>query len=343
MQTLAFLIDPVETLNLETETSLLFIDEFLHIGHQVLWIEPQDLVLRDAELVASARRVLNVSPIEFEAAFEFPLGAADAVLLRPDPPFNTAYLHMTYLLDHLPGNVVQINRASSVRSYNEKLLPLRWPHLCPRTLVTRNPQELATFLKAEQDIVVKPLDNCSGRGITRLDARTKGIAATIEELFRDANGEPRYLMAQEFLSDVSEGDKRVFLVGGKPVGAVNRIPAKGSYLANIHQGASCYPTKLTARETRAIATIAPFLMSEGLFLAGVDFIGDQMTEINVTSPSALRQINEVTGQDTHKLVVKEIMSYIASENDRVNNEKITQTPSVQGTARPKPIRQLQSN
>lgn len=305
-----FLMDPAETLNLETETSLLLIEELLARGHKIYWFEVADLSLRGDELFAAARQVCCVSPLEFGPTFDLDLNRLDALLPRTDPPFDSTYLHVTYLLDFLAPHVTQFNSAYALRNLNEKLLPLLWPDLAPATLTTMNLDALMSFLDEHQDIVIKPLDDCSGRGIKRLKKSDEPQAAELAELFEGPNGKQRFIMAQEFLPAVSQGDKRVYLVNGKPVGAVNRTPKQGSFLANIHQGALCTPTKLTDQEASAIRTMAPTLTEAGIFLAGLDFIGGKVTEINITSPSAIRQINQVMGAEVHKEIVTAMIEHI---------------------------------
>jgi glutathione synthase len=176
-----------------------------------------------------------------------------------------------------------------------------------------NADQIGQFAAEHHSVILKPLNDCSGRGILKIDwdvtetARTRIAAA----LF-DPRGKPRYLVAQKYLAAVSQGDKRVYLVNGKAVGLVNRVPQKGSFLANIHQGARCEAASLSARENLIIQTIAPFLREQGVFLAGADFIGGYLTELNITSPSAIRQINAVSGESVHRLIVDAMLEYVAA-------------------------------
>lgn len=307
-----FVMDPLQTLNLATETSLLFIEELLARGHEVLWTEVSDLMLRQDQLYALARPVTGVSPITFDVASQISVDNVDALLVRPDPPFDTGYLHLTYLLDFVAPDVLQLNPAAALRNFNEKLSTLRFADLTPDTLTTGNHAALLTFLEKHGEIVVKPLDECSGRGIERVSAQSSDPSRQLHALLKSSDGNARIVTAQEFLSEVADGDKRVYLVGGEPVGLVNRIPKKGGWLGNIHQGARCVATRLTETERTAIARIKPFLSENGIVLVGLDFIGGKITEINITSPSALRQINEVTGQEIHKKVIDLILAQLTS-------------------------------
>ena len=168
-----------------------------------------------------------------------------------------------------------------------------------------NADQIARFAIEHHSLVLKPLNDCSGRGISKINSdECRAFREDIEKALVDSNGKPRFLIAQKFLAAVTQGDKRVYLVNGTPVGSVNRIPKPGNYLANIHQGAKCETTQLNARENRIIKTIAPFLRHHGIFLAGADFIDGYLTELNITSPSAIRQINEVSGTLVQSAIVR---------------------------------------
>jgi glutathione synthase len=298
-----FVMDPFETLNLATETSLLFMEELLARGHEVLWAEVDGLILRQNKLFASSKTITSLDPIAFEAPEEIAVDNLDAVFVRPDPPFSSNYLHLTYLLDFISPDVLQLNPGAALRNFNEKLSTLNFAAHAPDTLTTQNHAALMAFLEKHGEIVIKPLDECSGRGIKRLSATSPDASEQLCALLKDTQGKTRFVTAQEFLKDVAEGDKRVYLVGGEPVGLVNRIPREGGWLGNIHQGARCVKTQLTAQENAAIAAIKPFLADNGIILVGLDLIGGKITEINITSPSAVRQINEVTGNQIHKTII----------------------------------------
>ena len=299
-----FIMDPYEKLNLETETSLLLMQELIERGQGVYWLQQEGLALVHDQPMGLVFPVTGTEPLERAEPAWTNLNRFDAVLVRKDPPFDTGYLQLTLILDHLDPGITQFNDVKALRDFNEKMLPLRWPEFTPPTLISMNVDHLARFTIEHQSLVLKPLNDCSGRGILKIDWDERGdFRKTINEALIDSEGKPRYLLAQKYLSAVSQGDKRVYLVNGKPVGMVNRIPQPGSYLANIHQGAKCVPAQLSARENHIITTIAPFLLEHGIFLAGADFIDGYLTEVNITSPSAIRQINEVSGgQVQHKIV-----------------------------------------
>lgn len=308
MPRILFVMDPYETLNQDTETSLLLMQSLITRGACVYWCEPRDLLLESGILSGWLSPVVQVYPLQRGPAQRLELARMDAVIQRKDPPFDVAYLHLTYLLDFLPASVLQFNTASGVRRNNEKLSTLLWPQFCPPSLVTQHRTELADFVVAHQDVVVKPLDDCSGRGIVRLRI---GEADWLQRLDQALGTEiPRLLLAQPFLEGIAKGDKRIYLCDGEVVGLVNRVPKSGSWLGNIHQGASVVVTALTEREQEIVAAVGPWLREQGLFLCGMDVIDGYLTELNVTSPSAIRQINAVMGIPVHEKLVDAMLSSI---------------------------------
>ena len=306
-----FLMDPYHTLNLATETSLLCMDELMQRGHQVFWLEQDKLSLRKDYLVGKGARVVSTSPFKLSTQETFGLDDMSAVVIRKDPPVDKLYLHLTYLLDFLAPSVAQINSPLALRNINEKLFTLNWPHHCPDTLTTMDPALLHDFIREHHKVVLKPLDDCSGRGISFVTLNDRGLEQTLHGLFSD-KGMPRFVMAQEYLPQISSGDKRIYLVNGAAVGWVNRIPAPGNDLANIHQGATCHVAELTDSERMLSWEIGAELKQEGIILAGLDFIGGYLTEINVTSPSAVRQINAVYNSQLEVQIVDAILEVIES-------------------------------
>ena len=290
-----FIIDPLDSLNLATETSLLLIEEMARRGHSAAVATLPDLYLTEhgAGVRAAAIR-LRPSGQPFYAlgaAADHPFTDFDLVLMRKDPPVDTAYLAATFILERAAAVVPVVNDPVSLRLVNEKLWPLSLPQFAPPTLVSGAVERLAMFAAAHDRVVLKPLEDCSGRGIALIDraqARER-IAAYMAA----HNGRP--VLAQQFLEGVVAGDKRILLLAGEPLGAVNRVPRSRDHLANIHQGARVEATTLTACDHAIIAAIRPLLLQHRLWLAGIDVIDEHLTEINVTSPSAARQINAVSG------------------------------------------------
>ena len=307
-----FVMDPFETLNLETETSLLLMQDLLERGQDVYWLQQEDLALVHDQPMGRVFPVTSTEPLERAAPVWSNLNQFDAVLVRKDPPFDTGYLQLTLILDHLDSGIAQFNEVTALRNFNEKMLPLRWPGFTPPTLISMSADQIERFTIEHRSLVLKPLNDCSGRGILKIEWDEGGqFRAQIDMALTDADGKPRFLLAQKYLPAVNHGDKRVYLVDGIPLGMVNRIPQPGSYLANIHQGAKCLPAKLSARENHIIRSIAPFLHEHGIFLAGADFIGGYLTELNITSPSAIRQINAVSGAQVQHRIVDAMLQRIA--------------------------------
>jgi glutathione synthase len=297
-----FVIDPLETLNLTTETSLLLVEELARRGHPASVATLADLYLSDQRAGVRAQSIsLDLARQPFYtlgAATEHRFGDFDLVLMRKDPPVDADYLTATFVLERAAAEVPVINDPVSLRTVNEKLLPLSLPQLAPPTLVSNDARRLAAFAAAHGRVVLKPLDDCSGRGIEVVeDADERRIAAYVA-----ARG-ARYVMVQKFIAGVVAGDKRIFLLAGDAIGAVNRVPKSIHHLANIHQGARVEATTLTARDQAIVAAVKPLLAGRGLWLAGIDVIDGYLTEINVTSPSAARQINAVSGTHIERTIV----------------------------------------
>jgi glutathione synthase len=300
-----FVMDPIEVLIVETETSLLLIGEAGRRGHRCAVAHLGDLYLADRTARARTRAIA----LEDEARPHPRLGSDedraledfDLVLMRKDPPVDVDYLNGLTILEPAAGAVPVINDPAGLRASNEKLLPLEVPGAAAPSLVSADPRVVAEFVREHEDVVVKPLNEFSGHGIVRYSTRDSDLDA--DSVGGLATHDGKHVLVQRFLPEVVRGDKRVFVVAGEPIGWVNRLPRAGSFRANIHQGARVEATELTGRERELIEAFAPILAARGLDLAGFDFIGDYVTEINVTSPSALRQINQVMGERLERRVV----------------------------------------
>jgi glutathione synthase len=290
-----FVIDPLDTLNLTTETSLLLIEEMARRGHEAAVATLPDLYLDERGAGVRARSIaldLTRRPFyELGGPAELRFGAFDLILMRKDPPVDADYIIATFVLEQAAAEAPVVNDPVSLRSVNEKLLPLSLPQFSPPTLISNDAGRLAAFAAAHGRIVLKPLQDCSGRGIEVFD---RSRAQAVIGPYLAARG-GSYVMAQRFLPGVAAGDKRILLLGGEPLGVVNRLPRSPDHLANIHQGARVEATDLTPRDREIIAAVKPLLLERRLWLAGIDVIDGHLTEINVTSPSAARQINAVSG------------------------------------------------
>jgi len=228
----------------------------------------------------------------FGTVEELDLASVDVVLMRQDPPFDMAYITATHLLEHIQPRVLVVNDPASVRNAPEKLLVTQFPDLMPPTLITRDRQAILAFRAEHRDIIVKPLFGNGGAGVFRLRPDDENLTALLE-MFGAASREP--VMVQRYLPEVRAGDKRIVLIEGEPAGAVLRVPASGEARANLHVGGTAARTTLTAREHDICAAIGPMLRERGLIFVGIDVIGDYLTEINVTSPTGIQEINRLDG------------------------------------------------
>jgi len=307
-----FIIDPLETLNLATDTSLLLMEEMARRGHRTSVATLPDLYLTEHGAGARARTIaVDAARPPFDppgSPADHAFADFDLVLMRKDPPVDADYIVATHVLEQATAVVPVVNDPVSLRMVNEKLLPLSAPQFTPPTLVTDDVARIEAFAAAHRRIVLKPLDDCSGRGVQLVDAQG---AAQVIGAYVAAHGR-RYVMAQKFLSGVTAGDKRILLLAGAPIGAVNRVPRSPDHLANIHQGARVEATTLTAREEAIVAAVQPLVLERRLWLAGIDVIDGYLTEINVTSPSAARQINHVSGAHVEVPVV-DFLERLATE------------------------------
>ena len=302
-------MDPYASLNLETETSLLLMTELKAQGHRVYWTEMDRLYLDNGKLRGRVSEVEGISPFNLGEDEDRALEELDALINRKEPPFDLNYLHLSLLFDFLPKGFPQINAPKALRDLNEKLASQRFPSRTTDCRVSMNPKHLAEFASKMERVVVKPLDDCSGRGIVMLKGNDPDLEAKLTARMPPGG---QFLMVQRHLPLVHKGDKRVFLAGGQVCGIVNRVPKDEDSLGNIHMGARCELATLTPREEETLRQIVPLLEAEGVLLAGVDFIGEELTEINLTSPSAMRQINEVSGGQREKEVVGAILRFIKS-------------------------------
>lgn len=298
-----FIIDPPEKLDPPTDTSLALMRESLRRGHRVGYTTLDGLRLQQDRVWAGiqqvefppGRELFQALPME-----ELALDQADIVYMRKDPPVDGEYLHASYILDQLPDRVLQVNPARALRNWCEKLIPLQFPGLAPATVVTRSVPQLQSFLQQQGQIVLKPLDDCSGRGILALRQGEPGTSERIAE----ATGNGRsFVLGQRFLPEIRKGDKRVLLLGGEILGWVRRLPAPGEFRSNVNAGGRCVPCELDASDRAICARLKPWLIQQRIHLAGVDIVGSQVLEVNTTSPSCLREMNNLYGWSLERTVL----------------------------------------
>jgi glutathione synthase len=287
-------MDSMERVNIEADSTFALALEAQARGHRLYHYLARDLTLADGALTAIARPLT----VKREQGRHFELGKVetldlagmDVVLMRQDPPFDMAYITATHLLEHVRGKTLIVNDPVAVRNAPEKIFATHFPGLMPETLITSDRAAIEAFRAKHGDIILKPLFGNGGVGVFRLRPEDENLNALLE-IFTQLYREP--IIVQRYLPAVREGDKRIILIEGEPVGAVLRVPAKGEARANLHVGGTAKKTSLTAREHDICAAIGPTLRKLGLVFVGIDVIGDYLTEINVTSPTGIQEIDRL--------------------------------------------------
>ena len=283
-------------------------------GWDIYTFDSPDMFYGDGKVIANARKT-SVKDSEHEwykceATEELPLNNIDVVFMRKDPPFDMDYIYATYLLEHAEDSgVLVVNRPSSLRDANEKLFALNFPDCIPETLVSSNIEKLSEFISKIKIAVVKPLDGMGGTDIFKL---TKGDKNIEEVLLKITNQGSRYIMAQEFLPEIKDGDKRILLINGRPVDyALARIPAEGNFKGNLAAGAKGVGQPLSERDRYLCSQIAPMLIEKELMFVGLDVIGDYITEINVTSPTCIRELDSQFNLNISSILLDEVEAKLA--------------------------------
>ena len=289
-------MDPIGPINIEADSTFRIMEEAQTRGHALFYYTPDRLSYREGRIMARGWpvEVRRVKGDHFTLGEEqdIDLAAWDVVWLRQDPPFDMGYITTTHLLDMVHPKTLVVNDPFWVRNYPEKLLVLQFPELTPPTMIARDLATLREFKHRHGDIILKPLYGNGGAGVFRLDPNDRNLAS-LHELFAGINREP--LIAQKFLPAVEKGDKRIILVDGAPVGAINRVPAAGETRSNMHVGGRPEKIGLTARDREICAAIGPVLREKGQVFVGIDVIGDWLTEINVTSPTGIQELERFDG------------------------------------------------
>jgi len=288
---IAFQMDPIDAVNINADSSFRLAEEAQARGHELFYYTPDRLTFDEGRVVARAWP-LRVQRVQGDHAhlgeeISLDLSTVDVVWLRQDPPFDMAYITSTHLLDMIRDTTLVVNDPFWVRNYPEKLLVLQYQDLTPPTMIARTLQDIKAFKARHGDIILKPLYGNGGAGVFRLDEGDRNLAS-LHELFTGFSREP--LIVQKFLPAVSKGDKRVILVDGEPVGAINRVPAAGETRSNMHVGGRAEKVELTDRDREICAKIGPLLRERGQVFVGIDVIGDWLTEINLTSPTGIQEL-----------------------------------------------------
>lgn len=295
----ALQMDPIGSVNIDADSTFRIALEAQARGHSLFFYTADKLAYREGRVVARGfpieLRGEKGNHVSYGAEVEVDLADYDVVWLRQDPPFDMGYITYTHLLDMIHPRTLVVNDPFWVRNFPEKLLVLQFPDLTPPTMIARDLAMIRSFKDEHQDIILKPLYGNGGAGVFRLGPDDRNLAS-LHELFSGINREP--LIAQKFLPAVAKGDKRVILVNGEPVGAINRVPLAGETRSNMHVGGRAEKVELTARDIEICAAIGPVLRDNGQIFVGIDVIGDWLTEINVTSPTGIQELERFDGTNT---------------------------------------------
>jgi len=292
----AIQMDHVRSINIDADSTFVLALEAQKRGHAVYHYHPRQLAFAAGKLTATAEPM----QVRRKAGDHFILGKPrtidladmDVVLLRQDPPFDMSYITTTHLLEHVQPRTLVVNDPAEVRNAPEKLYVTRFPGLMPPTLITSERAPILAFRKRYKDIILKPLYGNGGAGVFHVAPADENLNALLE-MFTQFYREP--IVAQKYLPEVRKGDRRIILIDGKAAGVINRIPAKGEARANMHVGAVPKKATLSKRDRAICGAIGPDLKARGLIFVGIDVIGDYLTEINVTSPTGLQEINRFDG------------------------------------------------
>ena len=299
----AIQMDPIEAIDIEGDSTFALALEAQARGHALFHYLPQKLSLRDGRVLARAQplEVRREADNFFTKGAEriLDLAGVDVVLMRQDPPFDMAYITATHVLEHIHPQTLVVNDPVSVRNAPEKLFVTHFDGLMPPTLITSNRDDIIAFRAEHGDIIIKPLYGNGGAGVFHVTPGDENLTALLE-IFTDLFREP--VIAQRYLPEVRQGDKRIILVDGKAVGAINRVPAAGEARSNMHVGGTPLKSELTPREHEICAAIGPALREQGLIFVGIDVIGDYLTEINVTSPTGIQEIDRFDGTNLSALI-----------------------------------------
>ena len=303
-----FVLDPIKDINESKDSSAALMQATSRKNINVWICTPQDLEARGDEVWASSTQV-NTDPwISFIRNDCIPLANFNCIWMRKDPPVNEAYLYATHLLEVAERKGVKvINKPSSLRAWNEKLGALRYSHLMAPTIVASKVNDLINFAKINEDVVVKPLGGKGGQGVIRITKNSPAIKAMIELI---TSQEQLPVMMQKFIPEVKNGDKRIIIVNGEPMGSINRVPQDGDFRSNLAMGGKAEKSELSSNEKEICSELTDHLKNEGLFFVGIDVINGMLSEINVTSPTGLREIERLSNKYISDEVINVLLQNI---------------------------------
>jgi len=306
-------MDPIDRIDIRGDSTFAILLEAQRRGHDMFYYVPQDLALHGQRLLARGA-TLKVEDKEgdhyrLSKRCVEDLSTRDVVLLRQDPPFDMSYVTTTHLLERIHPETLVVNDPAQVRNAPEKVFVLDFLDLMPPTIITRSLDDVQDFRAEYKDVILKPLYGNGGAAIFRIGPKDTNVASLVE-LFQTVFREP--FMVQQYRREIEEGDKRIILVDGEFAGAINRLPPEGETRSNLHVGGVAKPTTLTLRDEEICGRLGPQLKMRGLLFAGIDVIGPYLTEINVTSPTGIRQVKEFGGSDVAALIWDVIERKVAS-------------------------------
>ncbi|MDA0360581.1 MAG: glutathione synthase [Proteobacteria bacterium] len=313
---LLFILDPLETLNIEKDTSFVMMREAQHRGHKVWAATPKDLKFLNNKVIVSAEQLkLNEESKVWYVVIEskdLSSSSLDGIIMRKDPPFDMEYVYSTYLLEAMENEGCRVfNRPQSIRDFNEKLAITKYPQFIAPTLVTADIATIKPFIQEHNEVVLKPLDGMGGSSVFRSRPDDPNLGVILETLSELGN---RTIMIQKFIPQISAGDKRVLVIDGEPVPySLARIPQGSDHRGNLAAGGRGEAMALTDREREISNALGQELSAKGLLLVGLDIIGDYLTEINVTSPTCMREIQDQTGFDVPKMFIDSIEKHIVEK------------------------------
>jgi glutathione synthase len=299
-----FVMDPAETMHPAKDTSFAFMRGAQARGHACFHCLPRDIANEGREVVARARsiRVADQPPhLELGSVTTLDLATLEAVFIRKDPPFDPPYVHLTHQLDLVKDRVLVLNDPRGLRDANEKLFAFHFSRYMPRSRVTADPAEILAFVSAAGGrAVLKPLDGAGGSGVVVLQHGDKNLRSLADVWTSEGK---KLALVQEYLPAIQQGDKRVLVLDGKPLGAILRVPREDDVRANLHVGGRAEPTELTAEEHAVVAAVGPKLVEHGLYFVGLDFIGGRLIEVNVTSPTGIQELSRFSGRPAEEDVI----------------------------------------
>lgn len=302
----AFIMDPLEGVKAYKDTTYYLMLAAAELGHQCHYLNPDDLYVKAGQAWG------RVTPVDVHADHDHPfdkheprdcaLGEMDVVMVRTDPPFDRSYFYVTLMLDLLPASTRVVNRPSGLRNWNEKLAALFYPELGPDTLITRDAQRILDFMEqAGGRITLKPIDGHGGRGIFFIEPGEINVDAIIDAVTHHGRHQ---VIAQAYVKEAKQGDKRILLLNGEPLGGILRLHQEGKELNNMDAGGQPLPYELNTKDLEICAAIKDGLIQEGIIFAGIDILGDRLIEINVTSPTGLQELCRFNNQPYHHQIIQ---------------------------------------